>query len=489
MGSLLHPFLPSPHGPGPHTMTTPIDTALSLAAKNHDRSVQMLADFVRIRSLTGEEGDAQSFLANVLRNSGAEVTVEEPDVEALFERFPHIAQYPTHWEHDLILPYQELPTYEALKESGLEDVLNYRNRPNVVGVFKGQGNRSRDGRSLILNGHADTVTIEPRDEWTRDPFGAEVEGNLMYGRGTSDMKGGLMAGIMALTYLREAGVALGGDVTIESVVNEEHAGNGTLEMVRRGYTAEAAIVLEPTNNKVAVSHAGGLYWQVTLPGTQRSPGARWRNGAKEGVSAIEKLPVVIGAILDLEDRLNATPSDDPMEKGRMPVSLVIGRVSGGHYETVTAGESVVRGVAYFSPAVGEVTEFMQMMRDAIAAANASDDFLKERPARLEFLHHDDSMRQSPQIPIAVALSSLVEQRGGEGDIVPGPFCCDARHLVNQGGIPTVIFGPGTIGQAHKPDPAGELDELPSTDRTIDDSMILFDKALFHTPPLALIVAE
>jgi len=432
-------------------MTTPINAALSLAAKSRERSVEMLADFVRIRSLTGEEGDAQAFLAKVLRKSGAEVNVEEPDVEALFERFPHIAQYPTHWEHDLILPYQELPTFGALKESGLDDVLNYRGRPNVVGVFKGDGAGNGGGRSLILNGHADTVTIEPRDEWTRDPFGAEVDGDLMYGRGTSDMKGGLMAGIMALTYLREAGVGLRGDVIIESVVNEEHAGNGTLELVRRGYTADGAIVLEPTNNKVAVSHAGGLYWQVTVSGHQRSPGARWRNGAMEGVSAIEKLPVVIGALLDLEKRLNAVQSDDPMERGRMPVSLVIGRVSGGHYETVTAGESVVRGVVYFSPAIGEIGEIMQMMREAIHEANQADDFLREQPAQLEFLHHDDSMRQSPQIPLAVALSNKLEQRGGEGDIVPGPFCCDARHLVNQGGIPTVIFGPGTIGQAHKPD--------------------------------------
>ena len=432
-------------------MTSSIEAALSLAAKNHDRSIRMLADFVRIRSLTGEEGDAQVFVADTLRDSGAEVTVKEPDVEALFERFPDIAQYPTHWEHDLILPYQELPTYAALQESGLENVLNYRGRPNVVGVFKGDGNGNDDGRSLILNGHADTVTVEPRGEWNRDPFGAEIDGDLMYGRGTSDMKGGLMAGIMALTYLREAGVGLRGDVTIESVVNEEHAGNGTLELVRRGYVADGAIVLEPTNNKVAVSHAGGLYWQVTVPGSQRSPGARWLNGAMEGVSAIEKLPVVIGALLDLEKRLNQAPVEDPMEQGRMPVLLVIGRVSGGHYETVTAGEAIVRGVAYFSPATGEIVEIMQMMRDAISAANQVDDFLRNEPARLEFLHHDDSMRQSPQIPLAVALSNQLEQRGVAGDIVPGPFCCDARHLVNQGGIPTVIFGPGTIDQAHKPD--------------------------------------
>ena len=137
------------------------------------------------------------------------------------------------------------------------------------------------------------MTLEPAAQWTRDPFGAEIIDGAMYGRGTSDMKGGLMAALMALTYLHEAGLRLRGDVIFQSVVNEEHAGNGTLDLVRRGYKADAAIVLEPTNNTIAVSHPGGLYWQVTVPGTQRSPGARWTDGRQDGVSAIEKLPGVI----------------------------------------------------------------------------------------------------------------------------------------------------------------------------------------------------
>jgi acetylornithine deacetylase len=150
---------------------------------------------------------AQRHLAASLRNLGAEVSLFEPDIAALFARYPSIAQYPTHWRHDLILPYAELPTYEALRASGLENVLNYRDRPNVIGVFRGSGG----GRSLILNGRIDTVTIEPAGEWARDPFGAAIENGLMYGRGTSDMKGGLMAALMALTFLKRAGVVLRSD--------------------------------------------------------------------------------------------------------------------------------------------------------------------------------------------------------------------------------------------------------------------------------------
>lgn len=428
-------------------MSDTLAEALDRASSSRDRSIEALAALVRVPSLTGEEGDAQTHMAGLLDDLGAETESLEPDVAALFESFPMVAQYPTHWQHDLILPYADLPTHAALEKSGLQDVLNYRDRPNVVGTFRGTGG----GRSLILNGHIDTVTIEPTHEWTRDPFGAEIDNGLMYGRGTSDMKGGLMAAMLAMTYLKEAGASLRGDVILQSVVNEEHAGNGTLDLVRRGYRADAAIVLEPTNNAICVSHPGGLYWQVTVPGVVRSPGARWAGEYMEGVSAIEKLPAVIEALLHVETIYNATKTDDPMEEGRVPFALTIGKVSGGHYETATASEAVLRGGAYFSPVAGEVHEVMGKFRESVADANAGDDFLKTHPAQLEFLHHDDSTRQSPQIPLAVQMGQVLTERGISGDAKAGPFACDMRHLVNQGNIPTIIFGPGSIAQAHKPD--------------------------------------
>ena len=259
------------------------------------------------------------------------------------------------------------------------------------------------------------------------------------------------SGVDTLTYLRRAGAELRGNVIVQSVVNEEHSGNGTLDLVRRGYTADAAIVLEPTNNTVAVSHPGGLYWQIRVPGLQCSPGARWNRGVLDGVSAIEKLPRVIDAIVDLEHHFHAGAGDDPMEEGRAPFSLVIGKVTGGFYETLTAGEAILRGGAYIAPSVGDIAGVMESFRRAIDDANAADSFLKGHPARCEFLHHDDSTRQSPQIPLAVHMCGVLEEDGGKREVHPGPFACDMRHLVNQGGIPSIIFGPGAIAQAHKPD--------------------------------------
>jgi acetylornithine deacetylase len=417
--------------------------ALELAERGHARSIEALRDVVRIRSLTGEEGEAQQHIAAMLRGINAEITVAEPDVAAMFRRFPHIAQYPTHWQHDLILPYEELPTYEALTASGLQAVLNYEGRPNVTGIVRGTGG----GRSLILNGHIDTVTVEPINQWTRDPFGAEIVDGVMYGRGTSDMKGGVMAALMAISYLHQAGLRARGDMIFQCAVNEEHAGNGTLDMVRRGQRADGAIVLEPTSNSVATSHPGGLYWQVTITGIPRSPGARWSAGRQEGVSAIEKVPVVVEALLALEREHNSRGATN----GPAPFAMVIGKIAGGHYETVTAGEVVIKGGAYFAPAAGDVAHIMRSFRRAIAEANARDPYLREHPARLEFLHHDDSTQQPQDTAIARSMGAVLSRRGRDGRAREGAFCCDMRHLVNQGGIPSIIFGPGTIAQAHKPD--------------------------------------
>ncbi len=417
--------------------------AVKVARANRQRSIEALATLVRIPSLTGEEGAAQAHLCAMLEAVGADVSKAEPDVEAMFAAYPEIAQYPTHWQHDLILPYTDMPSFTALKESGLAVLLNYDGRPNVVGTWRGSGG----GRSLILNGHVDTVTIEPSAGWSFDPFGAEIADGRLYGRGACDMKGGLMAALMALTYLHEADVRLRGNVSLQCVVNEEHAGNGTLDLIRRGLRADAAIVLEPTGNTIRHTHPGGLYWQVSLTGVPRSPGARWDGTDLEGLGAIDALPPVIEALLELERRYNvATP---PGEKA--PFALTIGRVCGGHYETSSAAEALLKGGAYFAPSVGSVTDVMASFRAAITEANATDGRLKRHPAKLEFLHHDDATDQPADLEVARVMSKVLASQGADTGAYPGHFCCDLRHFVNQGGMTGIVFGPGSIAQAHKPD--------------------------------------
>lgn len=420
--------------------------ARAVARRRRAEATAFLAGFVRTPSLTGEEGPGQEYLARRLDTLGLTVETGEPDVERLFRRFPAVAQYPTHWQHDLILPYEALPTFESLQASGLETVLHYRGRPNLWARRTGTGG----GRSLILNGHVDTVTVEPRGAWTRDPFGAAIEDGLLYGRGAADMKAGLGAAVEALACLTEAGVRLRGDVLLQSVVNEEHAGNGTLDLVARGQRADAALVLEPTECRLFVTAPGGLYWELEVPGVPTSPGARWQGTRQVGVSAVEKLPAAIGALLAVEREYNARPAH-PLHRDGNPFALVLGKVTGGHYETVTALSATLRGSAYFAPGSGEIADVMAAMRAAVARLNAADPFLTAHPARLRFLHHDDGVAQPAALPFAAEVAVALGAAGIAAAPSGGPFCCDIRHLVNQGGMPAAIFGPGSIGRAHRPD--------------------------------------
>jgi len=180
------------------------DRILSKIEEKEDEIIELLRKVIKIPSVTGEEGEAQEFIAQCLKELGMQVNVWEPDIKEIFEKFPEVAQYPSHWQHDLILPYDRSASYDELVNTGKIEVLNYKNRPNVVGTLKGQGG----GNSLFLTGHIDNVTVEPKSDWTYDPFGAEIVDGKIYGRGACDMKGGLIASLSAVQCLIEAGVSL-----------------------------------------------------------------------------------------------------------------------------------------------------------------------------------------------------------------------------------------------------------------------------------------
>ena len=164
--------------------------------------VAALQELVRIPSQTGREGLAQEAVARLMRAHGLDVDVWEPDVSALE-------------------PHAESVT--------LGD--GFTGRPNVVGVCRGEGR----GRSLILNGHIDTVEVGDPSAWSYAPLGGDVVDGRLYGRGACDMKGGVVANLFAVRALRQAGFAPAGDVIVQSTISEEDGGAGALAAVLRGY--------------------------------------------------------------------------------------------------------------------------------------------------------------------------------------------------------------------------------------------------------------
>jgi acetylornithine deacetylase len=177
-----------------------------------DETVRLLQELVRVPSVTGEEGTVQRVVERAMGERGLSVDV--------WEATP-----------DDVSPYRE----HVGEQSGYEE------RPNVVGVRAGRGG----GRSLLLNAHVDTVAGGDPEAWTHGPFSGEVVGDLLYGRGSCDMKGGLVTHLVALDALSELGVELRGDVSVAATVGEENGGLGALSTVLRGYRADAALITEP----------------------------------------------------------------------------------------------------------------------------------------------------------------------------------------------------------------------------------------------------
>lgn len=430
------------------------DRILSKIEEKEDEIIELLRKVIKIPSVTGEEGEAQEFIAQCLKELGMQVNVWEPDIKEIFEKFPEVAQYPSHWQHDLILPYDRSASYDELVNTGKIEVLNYKNRPNVVGTLKGQGG----GNSLFLTGHIDNVTVEPKSDWTYDPFGAEIVDGKIYGRGACDMKGGLIASLSAVQCLIEAGVSLKGDVIFGSAVNEEHSGNGTLSMICKGITADAAIVHEPSENQVFVATPGDVYWQLTVRGVARSPGARWEGRELVGVSAIEKLPLVVQSLLKLEEDYNKMTSD-PLYRSKNPFSCSMGEIIGGTYSAATANRCVIKGCIYFAHGLGSVNEIMDRIKEYVSKGTQSDPWFETHAVETAFLHHRNSSKINPEHPVVKTVCDASETvNAKQPPILGSPYCADMDMLVNQAKIPTVIYGPGTIAHAHKPDEFVPIDE-------------------------------
>ncbi len=429
------------------------DKILAKVEEKREGLIDLLSKLVKIPSTTGEEGRAQGFVEKYLNTLGLEIDVWEPDIEELFKKYPEATQYPSHWQHDLIIGYSNLPSISDLMKSGKIEIFNYKNRPNVVGRLKGSGG----GRSLILNGHIDTITSEPVEEWTVDPFGAQIQDMKMFGRGTADDKGGIAAAVGAIECLIESGVRIRGDVIIESVVNEEHSGNGTLACVARGIIADAVIVVEPTDFEILTAGGGSLYWQVKVQGKPKHTAGRWIGRKKVGVSAVEKIPEVIRNLVELEAKLNKSSSHS-----YSPFSLAIGKISGGAYETLTAKECTIRGSIYFDEDVGTVRKVMELMREAISEASMNDVWFKSFPPELVFLHHRNPSSINFQHPIIEVIGNAGEKALNFKPIPKGGYMpADQGFYINQANVPAVVFGPGNLAQAH------QIDEYINVNEFID----------------------
>ena len=194
---------------------------------------------------------------------------------------------------------------------------SFADSPNVVGVLKGTGG----GKSIILNGHADVVPEGDHDQWDEGPYSGYIAEGKMYGRGTTDMKGGNTALLMVIAAMKALNIRLKGDIIFQSVIEEESGGAGTLDTILQGYKADAAIIPEPTNMKIFPKQQGSKWFRLHVTGKTAHGGTRYY-----GVSAIDKAFIAIEHVKELE-RLRNERMDDPLyDELEIPIPINIGSI-------------------------------------------------------------------------------------------------------------------------------------------------------------------
>ena len=310
-------------------------------------------------------------------------------------------------------------------------------RPNVVARIGGSG----AGRSLMLNGHLDVVGVEGM---VHAPFDAHELGGRVFGRGASDMKGGVAAMCAAAARADAAGT-LAGEVIITAVADEEFESIGTRALIERGVRADAAIVTEPTRLAIAPAHRGFAWLEVTAHG-RAAHGSRY----DIGVDAIRGAALVM-AELDVLEREALSRRTHPLL---------------GH---ASLHASTIEGGVGWSTYPERCT--LRIERRTLPGEGAADALLEVREAceRVEARRPELTFTVTPTFaqgpsdvpvdaPVVRALRSAMEALG-EPTAVEGMSAWTDAALLNDAGIPAICYGPGDITLAHAAEEYVQIEEI------------------------------
>lgn len=324
----------------------------------------------------------------------------------------------------------------------------------VVGTFATAGARE-EGRTLIFNGHVDVVPIGDPGRWTVPPWEMTVKDGRAFGRGACDMKGGLACALAAIRALQQADVRLSGRIAVHSVVAEEDGGVGTLATLARGHRGDAAISMEPTRLALAPAHAGALSFRLRVPGQATHGAVR-----EEGVSAIEKFAVVHDALLALEAERNRRLMQPLFSNYRLPFALSIGTVSAGDWPSSVPDLLVAEGRYGLAPGE-EAAAARAEFETAVHQAAARDPWLVAHQPTVEWWGGQFLPAATDDAAdIVTGVTAAVADVLGRAPVVEGmTYGADMRLLVNDARIPTVLFGPGDVRVAHRPDEFVPIDDL------------------------------
>ena len=283
------------------------------------------------------------------------------------------------------------------------------------------------------------------------PSTREWKPGRVYGRGACDAKGQVATIYTALAAAKRLGLKLRGDVVAHLVVEEEVGGNGTLAMVRRGERADACVVMEPTELRILSSVRGAVWFRVIFTGR---PGHSGRAG--DTMSALKMAVRGMEVLEQYHARLLAAsrgiPLFDPFPN---PMPITFGKLAAGDWPATAPARAVVEGVLGLLPNKTR-HQVMEEMRQALI--EGGDAWLREH-FQLEFMYRHDAHVLDPAHPLVKGLQTSCREAGAPGEVTAMTASCDSWFYNNQLHIPTVVFGPGSLGFAHTNEEQIGLDEI------------------------------
>lgn len=385
-----------------------------------EAAAETLMDLIRFPSVCGEEMGAVNYM---------KLLMEESDFETeIVPLNPSIKSHPEYTR------YTTEPSWEG--------------RGNLVTGYGGEGT----GRSLILNAHLDIV---PAGEWA-DGYEPRREGDIITGRGACDDKGGVVAGYLAVRALADCGIRTSGRLSCHHVIDEETGGNGTLSLLHDGYTADAAIVGECTDNVLCPANRGAVWFQLTTTGIPTHMGE-----IDNGVSAVEKANQAIDILKQYERYLIENFMDHHYfrDMEHRPIQLCIGMIHAGVWPSMVPEMCEVEGGMGFLPNK-DLFEVEEEMRRWIT--DRGDEWLRNHfDLRYDKLHN--AAYEVPRDhPFVLAMQSAAPDAGLSADIRGWSVSCDARLFSRVAGMPAICAGPGKLRHAHSATEQVSLNDIIKT---------------------------
>ena len=389
-------------------MTSVHDRILDSVDRLFDDQVLFLEKLVRFESLRNAESAAQDFIEAALKERGFAVDRLRTDASRI-------------GRHPAFSPA----------------TVDYGESWNVVGRKAGAGSGDR---SLAFNAHIDVVPAGSVHRWTSPPFEPRREGDWLHGRGAGDMKAGLVASIFALDAIAAAGLSLRGDVQVQSVVEEEITGNGAATLFAEGFTADAVVSPEPTDEQLVRANAGVIKFRLETRGRPAHP-----REPEAGRSAIDLMVRLIGHLRRLEAEWIGERIGKPLfEDLPNPVALTIGTIAGGDWIASIPSDCVAEGRIGFYP--GEDPKARAAEVEAFIARIATEDpaFAGENLVTLTWvgvMQAGYALPEGTQAEASLRAAHALTHAGADlGSYVMACYL-DAAIFSVHGNIPSLVYGP------------------------------------------------